>query len=110
MNKAIMIMILIFHADKWAAPQIEGDCPPALSGLTLTAIGSNRAILFGGYESGRGKSNAVYVAELTKDVVVSYTYFNKHKMFNFHDRPGKDSIHQLMLNGQVVGAIILQYC
>lgn len=67
----IWIYNITFLIDKWLTPAVGGDVPPPCSGFTLTSLGNNRAIMFGGYHSGKSKVNSVYLAELTKDQVVN---------------------------------------
>ena len=56
--------------DEWISPQVLGESPPPCSGFTFTSIGDNRAVMFGGYQSGKGRSDDVYIAEMTKNSVV----------------------------------------
>jgi hypothetical protein len=53
----------------WTSPAVIGECPPPCISFTLKSIGKNKAIMFGGYLTGIGRSNSIYIAELTKDTV-----------------------------------------
>lgn len=64
-------MIEMIAIDEWGIPVVQGDYPPPCSGFTLTSLSDSQAIMFGGYHSAKGKVNTVYIAELTKDIVVS---------------------------------------
>ena len=51
---------------------MTGDRPPPCHSFTLTKISGNKAVLFGGLEAQTNKCmKDVYVAELSKDMVVS---------------------------------------
>ena len=48
-----------------------GEAPPPCSNFTFTAISHNRAILFGGFQPESDRLSHVYMAELSKESVVS---------------------------------------
>ena len=54
----------------WSSPPVSGTRPPPCAGFSLTMVDDHRAILFGGYQPGRGKSNDVYVLDLSRMVSV----------------------------------------
>ncbi|XP_064393790.1 uncharacterized protein LOC135341208 [Halichondria panicea] len=47
----------------WSSPELRGERPPPCSNFTFTMVDQNRAVLFGGYQSGRGGVNEVYLLD-----------------------------------------------
>ena len=87
----------IVYVGQWIRPVVNGDCPQPCSGFTLTLIGENKAVLFGGYCSGKGRNNFVYIAELTKDSVVSP--FIICKLYNLFLRLGQNLLNLMEPHG-----------
>ena len=53
---------------------MTGERPPPGSGFTMTQVGGNKAILYGGYyPQHNGCMNDVYIMEMTSEAIVSYT-------------------------------------
>ena len=63
---------LVHVPGTWELVKVTGDCPPPCHSFTLTMISQTKAVLFGGLEAQTNKCmKDVYVAELTKETVVS---------------------------------------
>ena len=52
-------------AGTWSSPIVSGTRPPPCSDFSFTMMDDNHAVLFGGYHSGKRKSNDVYIIDLT---------------------------------------------
>ena len=62
---------LYLVSESWTIPQVTGESPQPCSNLSMTSIDSNRAIMFGGFQAEGGRVNDVYIAELSKETLVS---------------------------------------
>ncbi len=45
----------------WSSPELRGERPPPCSDFTFTMVDQHRAVLFGGFQHGRGGVNDVYL-------------------------------------------------
>ena len=51
------------YAGSWGSPAMTGDVPPPCSDLTLTAVDSRRAVLFGGCNGEQGHMNDTFIID-----------------------------------------------
>ena len=58
-------------AGEWSSPNITGQAPPPCSDFSLTPVGERRAALFGGVSGSAAVSDDLYIADLSRDTVVS---------------------------------------
>ena len=52
----------------WSTPTVTGERPPPLGGFTLTRIGDNQAVLFGGEDEYLDYPDATYILDLSRTV------------------------------------------
>lgn len=69
---------------KWSSPTVGGTRPPPCSYFTLTMIDDHHAVLFGGYQFGRGMTNDAYILDLIR--MVSCVYYG-HAYNNDRNSP-----------------------
>ena len=69
-----MNIIVLALLGKWTSPTVTGERPPPGSGFTVTHVGKNKAILYGGYYPQHGGClSDIYMIEMTAETVVSNT-------------------------------------
>ena len=49
---------------KWSSPQTTGKRPPPCSTFSFTMVDDHRAVLFGGFQGGKGRTKDVYILDL----------------------------------------------
>ena len=49
---------------KWSSPQTTGKRPPPCSNFSFTIVDDHRAVLFGGFQGGKGTTKDVYILDL----------------------------------------------
>ena len=52
-------------AGTWSSPNVSGTRPPPCAAFSFTMIDGHHAVLFGGYQTGIGKSNDAFILDLT---------------------------------------------
>ena len=58
------IMSYVMLLGKWSSPQTTGKRPPPCSNCSFTMVDDHRAVLFGGVQCGRSRTNDVYILHL----------------------------------------------
>ena len=58
-------------AGEWSSPNITGQPPPPCHTFTLTPVGERRAALFGGWSGPGAFIDDLFIADLSRDTVVS---------------------------------------
>ena len=60
--------------DEWSSVPVTGHAPPPCDDFTLTTVGINKAIMFGGRTKSTSFSDDSFVVDLGKHSVVSTVY------------------------------------
>ncbi|XP_064393451.1 uncharacterized protein LOC135340948 isoform X1 [Halichondria panicea] len=55
----------------WSSPELRGERPPPCKDFTFTTVDQHRAVLFGGYQPGRGEVNDVYIFNFSRTTEVT---------------------------------------
>ena len=61
-------------AGVWTAPQTTGERPPPCAHFSLTAIDSNRAVMFGGSNEEQDYNNDTFIIDLRTMVCLNINY------------------------------------
>ena len=65
------VNLLLLFSGSWSIPEVAGECPPACSNFSFTAINGNQAVMMGGFQPEGHRLSSLYVADLRSDSVVS---------------------------------------
>ena len=60
-----MYITISLFPGTWSSPPMTGPRPPPCSGFSFTTVDNNRAVVFGGYQPGRGYVNDVYILDFS---------------------------------------------
>ena len=63
-----MYITISLFPGTWSSPLMTGSRPPPCSDFSFTTVDNNRAVVFGGFQPGRGHVNDVYILDF-KDMV-----------------------------------------
>ena len=101
----IQLTIIIF-VDHWINPNVTGDTPPPINGLSLSKISNEKTLLYGG-NTAQGPSSELRVATVVGDSVVSTCMWTLIYMYVGFSLVCSSILYDLLGDGSVV-SIVLQ--
>ena len=66
----------------WKIPEVTGEAPPPCSNFSMVSLGDNRGAMFGGFQPEGPRISDLYIADLSKESVVSKLLVNAVFCYN----------------------------